>query len=575
MSATRSKRRWSISGAVAIAAVLMSTLAPTSATAAPAECVDGQLITADCVDTQYATPVIDAESDETSPVAHHRISGHFDGTDIQFNVYLPPAAQWKGRFYQYTYPLTDANATARAIGFGVENGGYTVQAGSTAGPSLGYRHAAAAAKIGRTLAAAYYGVDAGTIPGYLYGPSGGSFQTIGAAEGSTGVWQGFVPMVLGDPMATPYTFFIRAMARLVLEDDAAAISDAVSPGGNGDPYASLDEAERAFLREMVSFGVPLKAWEDPNYLLGLSTSDGLLGFGEIVKQIDPTYADDFWSAPGYLGTEQSPLGDLVRAALAAGGDRWGIALGTYHRHQLPPADAGYYGFDQFRNADGTPRYPQRSLVIGPLVLGSSSGNAAYSGTINGKVIIVDNLLDVDALAWRADWYAKRVRASLGQQGFQSNFRLYLNERADHIEGEKTGAAASRLINYWGSVEQALRDISAWSEQGKAAPASTGYTVSDAQISVPRIALQRKGIQPVVDLTANLRDEVVKVRKGQKVGFAAAVQLPTTTARVVSTEWDFDGDGTYESRSFRGGKLVVAATASFTYPQPGTYFVSIR
>lgn len=61
------------------------------------------------------------------------------------------------------------------------------------------------------------------------------------------------------------------------------------------------------LREATSLGVPLKAWEGPDYVLGLSTSDGLLGFGPVIRQLDPTYVNDFWSKPGYLGTENSAL----------------------------------------------------------------------------------------------------------------------------------------------------------------------------------------------------------------------------------------------------------------------------
>ncbi|KAG7120676.1 hypothetical protein HYQ44_020201 [Verticillium longisporum] len=35
-------------------------------------------------------------------------------------------------------------------------------------------------------------------------------------------------------------------------------------------------------------------------------------FSDGVASHDPTYAQDFWTAPGYLGTEQSELGDLIR-----------------------------------------------------------------------------------------------------------------------------------------------------------------------------------------------------------------------------------------------------------------------
>ena len=267
-------------------------------------------MTATCVDPTYAKPVIDSEQDLTTPVNHHRVSGHFDGTNIKFAIYLPPAQQWKGRFFQYTYPLTDEKATDRAIEFGAASGGYTVQAGSFV--ALGYRHAAAAAKFAKTVAAEYYGSGDRPIHGYLYGPSGGSYQTIGAAENTTGVWDGFVPMVIGTPMSAPYIFDIRAMAQLVLADKADQIADAVRPGGSGRPYAGLDKAERTMLKELTEFGVPLAGWQNPDYILGTPKSTNPF---TCAKSSDPTYVNAFWTKPGYLGTAKSPLGRVFRAAL--------------------------------------------------------------------------------------------------------------------------------------------------------------------------------------------------------------------------------------------------------------------
>ena len=240
--------------ALAIGAVVLPV---GTASAAPPECTATRpggpvQVTPDCVDPLYANPVIDSEQDLTTPVVHHRVSGHFEGTDIRFNIYLPPANQWKGRFFQYTYPTAftpeedTSVADDRAIGFSIASGGYAVQAGN-ASNSVGYRHTAAAAKFAETVAADYYHHGNRKIYGYLYGPSGGSFQTTGAAENTSGVWEGFVPTVQGVPMSGPYTFFIRAMARLVLADKAEQIADAVRPGGSGNPYAGLDQAERTML----------------------------------------------------------------------------------------------------------------------------------------------------------------------------------------------------------------------------------------------------------------------------------------------------------------------------------------
>ena len=61
------------------------------------------------------------------------------------------------------------------------------------------------------------------------------------------------------------------------------------------------------LTEMLGLGIPLKAWEDPDYLLGLDPAFYGAGLdSDAPLAYDPTYVDDFWNAPGYLGTENSP-----------------------------------------------------------------------------------------------------------------------------------------------------------------------------------------------------------------------------------------------------------------------------
>ena len=41
-----------------------------------------------------------------------------------------------------------------------------------------------------------------------------------------------------------------------------------------------------------------------------------------------------------------------------------LAVQTYHRHQVPGKE--YYVWDQFRDKDGKPIYPQRPMLLGPL-----------------------------------------------------------------------------------------------------------------------------------------------------------------------------------------------------------------
>ncbi|MET8210883.1 PKD domain-containing protein [Streptomyces sp. NPDC005373] len=605
-------------------------------------------VTPDCDDPTYNQPVVDSEQDLTTPMRHRKVEGHFEGTDKKFTLYLPAKAQWQGRFFHKVYPLDDPEFTDDTVAFGAASGAYTVHTNGGGG----YRVDAAAAKFSRTYAARYYGTSR-RIRGYLYGGSGGSYQAIGAMENTTGVWDGAVPFIPGTPASIPNSFTVRALARLVLRDKGPQIADAVAPGGNGDPYAGLTSVERDMLREATKMGVPLRAWEDYRYVLGLSAPDGLLGFTAVLRAMDPTYADDFWGQPGYLGTERSALGDLVRAAridhtasvesinrndagrptsivletvpsqpdtkgvdftlyakdgttrigtltgslepakrlltldgqndakvldaLADGekvgmDNRWSLAFRAYHRHQIPTR-SDFYAWDQYKGADGKPLYPQRSVQIGPAISASTAGGGTHTGRINGKMIIVANLCDTDAYVWPADWYSTQVKRALGTR-YGDSFRLWYNDNADHLEAPPTGAKAARIVEFTSIVERALRELSAWVEKGVAPARSTPYTISDSQVTVPTSATARRGIQPVVDLTVGGTDHI-EVLVGRPVAFSATVEVPPHAGRVVRTEWDFTGSGTFTTKRFGNPSARVEARQSFTYSEPGTYFAAVR
>ncbi|MDI4646365.1 S-layer homology domain-containing protein [Cohnella hashimotonis] len=643
-------------GNLTLAAAMLSTLfAPVlsaSAETAPPPCevkaTGGPMwITGECVDPQYDNPVIDSETDLTSPVPVHKVSGHFEGTAKKFNFYFPPKSQWQGRFFQYVYPLSNEEAEDKIISFGADSGAYTVQ---TNGGS-GYRVDAAAAKFSKIVAAAYYGTHE-PIYGYIWGGSGGSYMTIGAIENASGVWDGAVPFIPAAPTSLPNNFLMRAFARFALADKAPQIADAVSPGGSGDPYAGLDDVERSVLQEVTNLGLPLRAWMDNRYILALDDPNGLLGYASMIKAFDPTYADDFWSKPGYLGTEESGLGDRFRAArieqtvsvtqvtynaenvptsfavdevpakldypnpdftlyaadgsligtlngslnsatkrftlvagnpdnvlkaIAAGDklkvdNKWSLAVLAYHRHQVPKS-SDFKAWDQFKSADGTPIYPQRSIEVGPTVAQSVTGGGTYTGAINGKVIMVSNLLDVDAYPWDGDFYSKRVHAALGA-GYDDHFRLWYNDYADHVEPHNPF-----LVSYWGILEQALRDVSAWAERDVPPPNSSSYEVVDNQVRLPANAAQRQGIQPVVDLAAN-GSAMAEIATGQTVAFTAKVELPPMSGEMVSTEWDFEGNGSFTTvpagdSAMSVGSSTYTITSAYAYAKPGTFFPSLR
>jgi hypothetical protein len=159
----------------------------------------------------------------------------------RFSFYLPAKEQYRGRFFESTYPtLAQENAFDGTIAFAVANGAYVVSpnngGGVAAAPEFGgYRVNAAAAKFSRVIAARLHGADA-PARGYIYGVCSGAYQTIGAAENTDGMWQGPVSIVPGVPNSIPSFMSMQVLAPRVLADDRPAIVDSLEPGGSGDPY---------------------------------------------------------------------------------------------------------------------------------------------------------------------------------------------------------------------------------------------------------------------------------------------------------------------------------------------------
>lgn len=606
-------------------------------------------VTAECVDPEYDSPIFDSETNETIPTPHRKISGHFNGTDVDFNIYLTPKSKWDGRFFQLMYPLQTSIADDHAIEFGVESGGYTIQASGT----IGYRADAALAKLSRQIAQEYYNTSSDQIRGYVYGGSGGSLKAIGAAENTLGVWDGCVALVQATPMSIPYNWGIRAFGGLILEKHFKELIDAVQPGGSGDPHEFLDELEQAVWIETRNLGIPTRGWEDLDSIknnrtqLWQTLKDITV---PILQGMDPTYADDFWTKDGYAGCDQSPLGERFRAALVqfdsvietvtAGRDglvsefvlktvpgnvtdvvgfgfsvtingsinhfsgmldvktrtvhilagasnttlgalvsgariqidnRWYLATHTYHRHQLPPMTSGFYGYDYLRDENGEPRYPQRDTLMGPAVSKSASGDGTHTGNITMKLIVMDNLLDFDALPWHADWYKDQVRKAKGS--LEDHYRLYYSDNTDHVMGKIKAPYTSRVVDFTGLYQQHLRDLMVWVENNINPPVPTNYTVVEGQVEVPLAASARKGIQPVVELFVD-SSKRTQVAPGEKKEFHVKVQVPDGVGQIVALEWDPLGIGEYTKQDIDVGPEI-DLRFSYAYKKPGVYFAGVR
>ena len=211
--------------------------------------------------------------------------------------------------------------------------------------------------------------------------------------------------------------------------------------------------------------------------------------------------------------------------------------------------------------------------MGPLISKSTSGGGTHTGKITGKVIVVSNLVDTDANPWPGDWYRARVKEALGGR-YEDDFRLWYNDNADHLEGPVTGARAARHVEFTGILQQALRELIAWVEKGVKPARTTSYDVTGSQISVPEHAANRRGIQPVVDLTVDGTDRI-EVRAGTPVTFKAHIEVPPGAGRVVHTEWDFAGTGDFAAKPFGPPRTTVEIRQTFTYTEPGTYFPVLR
>lgn len=600
-------------------------------------------VTADSVDPDFAEPFVEIDEERAESLPHRYVHGGFAGTNARFSFYFPPAGQYGGRFFHNTYPMaTSADIGPFPIEFEVATGdlGFTLASGAAyvqtnnggtfrmAGidPAVAaYRVNAAAAKFARALAQELHGPH--RCHGYLFGGSGGAYQTMGAAQNTSGVWDGFLPFVPGCNHAIPSMFTVRMHAQ---RGRLAAIADALDAGGSGDPYAGLDAEEAAALREVSLMGFPPRGW----YAHATMNSGYFGNISGMIPLMDPGYLEDFWSQPGYLGSDPessihahrfafeadvtlageglprrldlSQVSDddlrdahlVVLTGEAAGatlpiwhaegtsitliasadpaaalairaGDRvrvdnsWTLALQTYHRHQVPD-EPGLFGWDQFRDAGGAPVYPQRPIQIGPFGTANAAGNV-IDGTIHGKVLTLACLLDIDSFPWQADWYRGQVERAMGPD-YRNDFALWFIDNAHH-ENPMTPLARCHAVSYGGALQQGLRDLARWVEQG-VHPHETAYRIVDTQVVLPASAAERGGVQPVIALEA-------QARPGGAFELTATIEAPPGAGHIVGAEWDLDGSGTFaEAESFAPAERI-ALRRSYAPAGPGTHFAVLR
>lgn len=271
-----------------------------------------------------------------------------------------------------------------------------------------------------------------------------------------------------------------------------------------------------------------------------------------------------------------------------------LALQTYHRHQVPDKERysratesrehfpklpdifpDFPAWDQFRDENGEPVYPQRDLLLGPATAYFGAGSL-QSGEFHGKMIGLQTMMDIDAFPWKGDWYRRQIHAA----GNGDRYRLYYVDHADHgvdvsgASGAVDGARQARLVSFRGALEQAILELADWVENGVEPPAETRYTMNGAQVELPETAAERLGIQPVVHLRAN-GAERADIAPNETVTLSATIEVPPQAGKVVQVEWDPLGKGQFTEGQLDEVNATAEVVATHTYHEPGVYFPVVR
>lgn len=283
-------------------------------------------------DKAYSEYVIDKEEKRLRPmpdgseISYLYMHGSFPQTNVKFAFFIPEKEDFKGRFFQFLcpFPGPDEENASETPRFGVDdkvafalyhgaayvetNMGSKAVFGGESAPDIVIKSNGECAELFRKLVMEKYGCKRPF--GYAYGGSGGGYKTMTCAEFSD-CFDGVIPHVIGSPVSLPNTITMHAQGQRVLRNAFSGIVDALEPGGSGNMYENLTESEAAMLKELTLMGFPPKAW----YVEAMGRiDDGALPvLLPGIKMADPGYFEDFWTVPGYEGSnpESSAVKDRL------------------------------------------------------------------------------------------------------------------------------------------------------------------------------------------------------------------------------------------------------------------------
>lgn len=297
--------------------------------------VDGYKVT----DSFFEQAYVDIDEVRTEFVRHRFIHGGFKNTGTRFSFHFPEE-NYQGRFlqpleggtagneYSYGAPAQGVGMSVGGLDTAVRLGCYLVQSnqghvGTEKCPKggddvsiYGYRASAETGRFARYLATQIYGEK--PRYGYVMGGSGGGKRAPTCLEGAPDVWAGALPFMGGaqvDPanlnapmLATQIIFYTPLLnVQRMLRGKLKALTDAVDPGGSGDPFAGLNVDQRQALGDLYRCGFPRGAefLVDPDNYTG-QIYEWAWSADEI-PHLDPTYFEDFWTKPGYGGHDTPHL----------------------------------------------------------------------------------------------------------------------------------------------------------------------------------------------------------------------------------------------------------------------------
>ncbi len=266
------------------------------------------------MDDFFGPPIIDKDEWRDAPTKHRYVHGGFEGTDTQFAFYFPEESAYEGRFIQFLEGGLGGSehqgSVFGALFIAAENKAYYLESnqGHIGNDMSGlkddmsileWRASAQSARFARELAAEMYGEP--PHHGYIFGGSGGAMRSVNCIEAGPDIWDGAVPFMINRAPLINYHWSIAAWAGNVLGDKVTEVIDAMDAGGSGDPFSVLDTDEQrqalaALYRAGYCRGAESQLTANPLWVLGM---------GQLLIN-DGTYFDDFWTEPGYEGTDGAP-----------------------------------------------------------------------------------------------------------------------------------------------------------------------------------------------------------------------------------------------------------------------------